>query len=68
MVALSLGLLNVEKRGPDWFSGGFDRKLSLLTQLMLKRIKDSELEIGDFRMQALRNEKFSAPRRSNQHG
>ena len=58
MPALSSGLLVAEKSGPDWFSGAFDRNLSLLTQVMLKRKRDAELGIGDFHLQNPRNEQL----------
>ena len=54
--ALSSGSAVFEKSGPDWFSGAFERNLSLLTQVMLKRKKDSELGIIYFRLRDPRNE------------
>ena len=65
---LSFGLLEREKSGPDWFSGAFGRNLSLLTQVMLQRERDSELGIGDFRLRTPRNEKPSGPRGLVDHG
>ena len=54
-LALFSGLLEPEKSGPDWFSGAFARNLSLLTQVMLQRERDSELGIGEFRLRNPRN-------------
>ena len=65
---LSSGLLVAEKGGPDGFSGAFARNLSLLTQVMLKRKKDSELGIGDFRLRTARNERLGGPRGPADHG
>ena len=59
--ALSFGSAVAEKSGPDWFSGCFGLKLSLLTQVMLKRKRDSELGIGDFRLRNPRYEKLVEP-------
>ena len=50
-----------EKSGPDWFSGAFGRNLSLLTQVMLQRERNSELRIGDFRLRNPRNEQLGGP-------
>ena len=61
-LTLSLRLLELEKSGSDWFSGAFDRNLSLLTQVILKRKKDSELGIIDFHVRNPRNAKFGGPR------
>ena len=36
--------------------------MSLLTQVMLQRIRDSELGIGDFRLRNPRNEQLGGPR------
>ena len=62
MTAFSSGSAVFEKRGPDWFSGRFGLKLSLLTQVMLQRKRDAELGIGDFRPRNPRDEKCGAPR------
>ena len=35
---------------------------------MLKRIRDSDLEIGDFRLRTPRDEKLGAPRGLDDHG
>ena len=60
-LALSLRLLELEKSGPDWFSGAFGRNLSLLTQVMLQRKSDSELGIFEFRLRTPRNEQLGGP-------
>ena len=68
LLPLSSGLLEREKSGPDGFSGAFGRNLSLLTQVMLKRTKDSELGIGDFSLRTARNERLGGPRGPADHG
>ena len=67
-MALSFGGAVSEKGGLEGFSGAFDRNLSLLTQVMLKRKKDSELGIGDFRLRTARNERLGGPRVPADHG
>ena len=65
---LSSGSAVFEKSGPDWFSGAFGRNLSLLTQVMLKSIRGSELGIGDLRLRNARNERLGGPRGPTDHG
>ena len=67
MVAFSFGSAVAEKGGLEGFSGAFDRSLSLLTQVMLKRKRDSELGIGDFRQRNPRNEQFGGLRCPDDH-
>ena len=67
-MALSFGGAVSEKGGLEGFSGAFDRNLSLLTQVMLKRKRDSELGIGDFRLRNPRNEQLSGPSGLVDHG
>ena len=67
-MALSFGGAVSEKGGLEGFSGAFDRNLSLLTQVMLKRKRDSELGIGDFRLRNPTNEQLGAPRGQVDHG
>ena len=62
MTELSFGGAVFEKRGPDWFSGRFGLKLSLLTQVMLQRKRDAELGICDFCPRNPNVEKCGAPR------
>ena len=68
MLPLSSGSAVAEKGGPDWFSGAFARKLSLLTQVMLQRKRDSELGIGDFRLRNPRKAQHGGPRGLDDHG
>ena len=68
MPAFSSGLLAAEKGGLEGFSGAFGRNLSLLTQVMLQRKRDSELGIGDFHLRNARNERLGGPRGPADHG
>ena len=43
------------------------RRPSLLTKVMLKRIRDSELGISDFRLRTPRNEHVDAPKGPEDH-
>ena len=65
--ALSFGGAVSEKGGLEGFSGAFGRSLSLLTEVMLKRKRDSELGIGDFRLRTPRNELLGAPKGPEDH-
>ena len=43
------------------------RRPSLLNKVMLKRIRDAELGIGDFRLRSTRNEQVCAPKGPEDH-